>query len=483
MRRLGRALCAAACLAATAGAQVDPADVSLVGVSRRSVGLAATPFRIWAGFADGTLASLPRLGPGEVEWYGPDHGLPSEGLASICWDDPSRTLWLRSRTGRLLRWSEPFSEARESDGDGTCNTTGSRAMAVQDLPALWPEIPGWRQEGLALRGPGNLEEAVRQALVVDGHELWLATTSGIWTGSASSGRVHPVALGLPEACVRALARDARGGLWSLGCNGSLARRDPSGLLETDPLPLPTTRPSLEGFAPRRRGGIWAWSREEVFAWGRPGQAVTRSARPFGGNLRACVEQGDTLWCATERAVSRLPPGQNAFEILSPPGALGGGAEALAATPEGLLAGTREGFWILRDTLWIRPDWVSPPPGQPVLDLAMEPDPGRRLAWHDGQELRVDTLPGAKGPPGRWRPGFQRLYGMAWDHHGNLHLATGDWTLWNPTLDLHVGWHDGLGLPGRILAVLPDDDLSVVGGEGGYARVRDASYLPAEAIER
>jgi len=464
--------------------QGDPRPLGEVG---RPVSIAGSPFEVWVAYPH-SMVVIPRMGPMHPKWYGSEQGLPEEGIASLCFDDGTQSLWIGSVTGRSFRWTPGLESAQETVlPPGGCTNRTSRPVAVSDLPPLFPSSPGWLQSAGDLVGPDGLHQRVRYGLVLDGRDLWIATDRGIWTGSATTGRISPVPTGLAESCIVEVLRDSSGNAWLLGCQGSISVVDASdhplaSFLPEDPQYYQLRSPHL--LCPAGADGIWVSVLDGVLRMDPRGlqEAWTGRKAPFGGRTLYCLETGDTLWCGTENSLVRKSPSDRAFRVDAPPRAGPGPVTKLLATPAGLLAATDKGFW------WEAPDgWKRPPflAGQssPIQSVAAEPLEPWRIAWSDGRVLRVDTLPGHPGASASWiqdRP----IASMAFDQSGRLQLALGgSWSIWNPSTDEHREWRSGLGLSGDIDVLSIWNDRVILAGRQGAVSVRMAPYMPSAASSR
>ena len=205
--------------------------------------------------------------------------------------------------------------------------------------------------------------------------------------------------------------------------------------------------------------------------------------PFGGRVESCLDVGDTLWCGTQTSVG-YRVGSKSFQADPPPWEATNPVRTLQATPAGILAGTDDGFWIRSGLSWIRPAWLKSAESRQVLKLAVERQEPFRIAWWDGREVRIDTIPGHGGKPDRWIPGRSPLRSMRFDDEGRLHLALdGSWTIWDPATGENREWGAGLGLAGAVYDILLQGERAILAGEGGGASVRVPSYAPPSRSPR
>jgi len=158
--------------------------------------------------------------------------------------------------------------------------------------------------------------------------------------------------------------------------------------------------------------------------------------------------------------------------------------ALLASPLGVLAAPWDGFWLRTANGWKRHAWLRRANSRTIEVAALEHQPPYRVAWWDGREIHIDTLPGFGGQPDLWLPGRSPLRSMAFDDNGRLHLALdGSWMIWNPSSGEQREWKAGLGLSGEIFDCLPIGDRVILGGQGGGTSVRIPSYAPPSSKPR
>lgn len=488
-RRLARSLglLASLCLHPALGQNLSQLDPRPFGETGRPLGLAGSAFEVWVAYPN-ALLQFPRLGNDPPRWFGVGQGLPVDGIASICYDDPSQSLWIRSLGGAWLRWSTSFRTAREeSPPVGGCRTKLARELDPNTLPNLTPSPPGWLRMGSDFLDPRGNRFHIQQAISLDDRDLWITTDGGVWSGRVITGRVDPRPAGLAENCVGHLALDSAGALWMQGCEGSftaLVDASPRAtFLPSDPRNFDLRSPLLLGGSARR--GAWISVFDGLVRLTTDGisdRLLGREA-PFGGRVLSVLERGDTLWCGTQRSISyrvRSKP----FVTDLPPWEVPGAVKALLPTPRGVLAATPDGFWLRSDTGWIRPTWLAEARKHAIEMAVLERRPPFRLAWWDGREIHLDTLPGFGGEPDRWLPGRSPLRSLAFDDDGRLHLALdGAWTIWNPATGEQREWKAGLGLSGDIYDCLPQGDRAILAGQGGGTSVRVPSYAPPSSNPR
>ncbi|HXP90108.1 MAG TPA: hypothetical protein VN931_04155 [Fibrobacteria bacterium] len=459
--------------------QGDPRPLGEVG---RPVSIAGSPFEVWVAYPH-SMVVFARIGPPRPRWYGSEQGLPDEGIASLCFDDGTQSLWIGSNTGRSLRWTQGLESAQETAlPPGGCSNRTSRPVAVSDLPPLFPSSPGWLQSAGDLIGPDGLHQHVRFGLVLDGRDLWIATDRGIWTGSSTTGRISPVPSGLAESCVVEVLRDSSGGAWLLGCQGSISVVDASdhplaSFLPDDPQFYQLRSPHL--LCPAGPDGIWVSVQDGILRLDPRGlqESWTGRKAPFGGRTRSCLEFADTLWCGTENSLVRKSSSDRSFRGDPPPWSGSSPVNTLLSTPLGLLATTDKGFWWDGPGGWKRPPFLSGE-SSPIQFATSESVEPWRIAWSDGRVLKVDTLPGHPGSTASWIPD-RPITGLSFDGSGRLHLAIGgSWSIWNPTTDDHREWRSGLGLSGSIDVLSIWGDRVILAGTGGAVSVRIAPYAPS-----
>lgn len=459
--------------------QGDPRPLGEVG---RPLSIAGSPFEVWVAYPH-AMVVFSRVGPPSPRWYGSPQGLPMEGLASLCYDEGTQSLWIGSVSGRNFRWSPGLEIAQEASlpAAGCINRT-SRPVAVSDLPPLFPSSPGWLQSAGDLVGPDGLHQRVRFGLILDGRDLWVVTDAGIWTGHSTTGRIEPVPSGLAESCTRSVVRDAEGQIWLLGCLGSISMVDAtdrprSTFLPDDPQFYQLRSTLLLG--PSSQGGIWVSVLDGLVRLDARGiqDSWTGRKAPFGGRTLSSLELDDTLWCGTEKSLVRRSPSDKSFRGDAPPWEAASPVRALLNTPTGILAATDRGFWLRGPKGWERPQFLS---GQTsaILHVAAEPVAPFRIAWTDGRVLKVDTLPGHPGPTAIWIPDSP-ITDLSFDLSGRLHLALGGaWSIWNPATNEHRDWKSGLGLSGTVDVLSVGGDRVLLAGEGGAVSLRIAPYAPA-----
>jgi len=479
MKHLAWALFPVAALCQNLTTQGDPRPLGETG---RPVSMAGSPFEIWIAYPN-TMVMFPRVGPARPRWYGPAQGLPNEGISNLWFDDASQSLWIGSTTGRSLRWSQGFESASESSRPPSCcQSHSNRNVTVSDLPALMPSQPGWVQSGTDLVSPDGLHQRIRQGLVMDGRELWVATESGIWTGNSSTGRISLLPTGLAESCVRSLVRDSSGRTWMLGCQGSISLVDAtdrfeSSFIQDDPRSGDLRSPHLLG--PAGQDGIWVSVLDGIQRMDSRGVQDRFYGRraPFGGRALSCLEQADTLWCGMESSIVRKSSADKSFRTEPPPWESAIPVHTLLPSPVGVIAATPRGFWWHGPKGWQRPAFIPGSDQSPISLAAVEPVEPYRIAWTDGRVLHVDTLPGHPGPTAIWIPD-SKITDISFDHQGRIHLAMGGgWDIWNPSTAEHRQWKAGLGLTGDVSILSPGLDRILLAGEGGAVSVRIAPYAP------
>ena len=464
--------------------QGDPRPLGEVG---RPLSIAGSPFDVWVAYPH-AMVVFSRIGPPHPRWYGSPQGLPSEGLANLCYDETTQSLWIGSVSGRTFRWSPGFETAQEAALPAAgCSDRTSRQVAVSDLPPLLPSSPGWLQSAGDLVGPDGLHQHVRFGLVLDGRDLWVVTDAGIWTGHSSTGRIDPVPSGLAESCIRSIVRDAQGQAWLLGCSGSIS------VVDATDRPLVTFLPDDPRFYLLRssrllgaasEGGIWVSVLDGLIRLDTRGiqDSWTGSKAPFGGRTLSCLDLNDTLWCGTENSLVRKSSSDKSFRTDPPPWVGKSPVRNLLSTPAGILAATDRGFWLRGPAGWERPAFLS---GQSsaIAQVATESVAPYRVAWTDGRILKVDTLPGHPGPTASWIPDAP-VTDLSFDLSGRLHIALGgSWSIWNPTTSEHRDWKSGLGLSGNVDVLSVGTDRVLLAGEGGAISLRIAPYAPTATSPR
>lgn len=462
----------------------DPRPLGEIG---RPVGIAGSSFEVWVAYP-GALVQFPRLGRSAPRWFGSAEGLPAEGIASICYDDATQALWVGSVTGRNLRWSSGLQSAHdETPPPGGCRSRIARAISTSNMAPLLPSTPGWIQMGSDLSSPDGVRHHILLATVFDDRDLWLATDHGIWTGKAS-GRIEPVPFGLSEPCIVSTAVDSSGVAWLLGCTGSITAVDAAGrflanLLPDDPRNSELRAAAFAGAAGSQ--GIWVSVLDGLVKLDPHGVQDRWTGRkaPFGGRVLSTLEIGDTLWCGTENSLVRRQIGEKSFKVDAPPWEATGPVRQLLSTPRGILAATDRGFWWKSPAGWTRPPFLARALESRVYLASLEAVPPHRIAWTDGREVFVDTLPGQGGRTARWRAD-PPIHSLAFDGYGNVELARdGSWILWNPITDERREWRAGLGLTGPVRRALPLGERVLLSGEGGASTVRIPAYAPPVASPR
>lgn len=458
--------------------QLDPRPFGETG---RPVGLAASAFEVWVAYPN-TLLQFRRMGDDPPKWFGTNQGLPSDGIGSICFDEPSQSLWIRSTTNRWSRWSSGLESSHEETPPAAgCVSRLGKQLDIANIANLNPAPAGWIRMGSDLVDPRGVRVRIQFAMSLDERELWLATDQGVWTGRTITGRIEPRMAGLAEPCANRISPDSSGAVWLQGCEGSftaLVKGSPkTTFLTTDSRNSDLRSPWLVGASAKQ--GVWVSVNEGLVRLSTDGfeERLLGRKAPFGGRVLSTFETSDTLWVGTQNSLSyrvRSKP----FSSDPPPWETSSPINALHATPLGLLAATNDGFWLRVGTTWMRPSWLKRAEKRTIVHSAIEPQEPFRLAWWDGREVRVDTLPGHSGKSDSWLPYQAPLRSMTFDAEGRLHLALGgSWFIWNLQTGETREWKSGLGLTGEIYDVLPQGDRATLAGEGGGASVRIPSYAP------
>ncbi len=463
------------------GQNLSQLDARPFGEIGRPVGLAGSAFEVWVAYPN-ALLQFRRLGSDVPRWIGINQGLPLEGIASICYDDPSQSLWIQSLSRRWMRWSPGLGSAHEEASPvGGCSSKLARNLDIATIPNLTPSPPGWLRMGSDLVDPAGNRTRILQAISLDDRELWLATDAGVWSGRTITGRIDPRPAGLAESCARKAARDSANVLWLQGCQGSftaLVDDAPRALFPAGDPRTSDLRDPLLLDASRRRG-VWVSVYDGLVRLTTEGLSERFLGRkaPFGGRALSVLERGDTLWCGTQRSLSFRVRSQP-FSTDLPPWEAPGPVTALHAAPQGILAATTDGFWLRTAAGWVRPPELREAQAHTISVSALEPRPPHRLAWWDGRELHLDTLAGFGGQPERWLPGGTTLRSLSFDDASRLHLAfDGSWMVWSPASGERRAWKAGLGLSGDIYDVLPWGERAILAGVGGGSSVRIPSYAP------
>lgn len=472
-RRIPSAVVLASSLAL---AQDAASDLRPLPDDRNPVALAASPFHVWIATAS-SLSRWSRIGDDPPVWYGPGHDLPSEGIASACWDDRAGRLWLLGADGASYEWNESTARATISSANLVCESSVYRLVASKDLPNLIPEAPGWMYQAGGLREPGGRSASVRKAMVIENRELWLATTTaGIWRGRWPSGRVHPLSSGLGETCIERAVSESDGTVWILGCGGNMARLSPDGAMQSiDPRsPRWTDLHHAIDLAPAPGGGVWVAVPDGLARVTAQGVVDRRRGRaaPFGGEPAALASLADTVWCLSAHGLTASVDGAEFEPLSTEDSGKAFRVLCIAPTRRGLLAGTANGFRLWNGKRWIRPRSLAHAESRPVRRIAVEPDKDR-IAWTDGSVVRVDTLRAGGGAIGAWYPPSGTLTDFAWDRDGRLHLAHTAWTLWNPADGRTKTWT----LPVDADLVVPGDPWSFLGGATGGIQARTSAWSP------
>lgn len=457
---------------------LDPRPFGEIGRPR---GMAGSAFEVWVAYPN-TLLQFRRMGNDAPQWFGTGQGLPLDGIASICYDDPSQSLWILSISGKWLRWSAGLGIAHEeSPPPGGCSSKLGQDLDIATIPNLTPTTPGWLRMGSDFIDPVGNHLHIQQAMSLDDRELWIATDGGIWSGRTTTGRVDPRPAGLAENCSSRLGMDSSETIWLQGCQGSftaLFEGSPRAtFLSTDPRQTDLRSPRVLGASSSR--GVWVSVYDGLVRLATDGIAERLLGRkaPFGGRVLSTLEVGDTLWCGTQNSLSYRFRSK-AFVSDVPPWEAPGAVNALFDTPRGILAATHDGFWLRTAAGWVRPTWLRDADNRNIAKSAMERQPPHRIAWWDGRVVHIDTLPGLGGEPDQWLPASSTLRSMAFDAEGRLHMALGgSWVIWNSNTGEQREWKAGLGLSGDIYDVLPVGDRAILAGEGGGASVRIPSYSP------
>lgn len=458
-------------------------DPRPVGVSGNPVGMTGSAFDVWVAYPR-SMAWFPRMGRSSPRWYGVSDGLPAEGVARICHDETTQSLWITSVGGRSLRWSQGLESAQESSPPPSgCQSRIAVATSVASLPGLRPSLAGWVQVGSELSPPDGKRQRVLSALVLDGRDLWLATDAGIWTGNAATGRIEPLPLGPVEPCAKGAVVDSAGGFWLSGCRGTVSLVDASGqfraAFSTDDPRFSDLRDARVVGAAGGGEGAWVSVVDGMVRLDRTGvreRWMSRKA-PFGGRVVALARHRDSLWVATEGAIVCKKDGDKSFRADSPPWNAPGGVRRILASPAGVLVATTNGFWWKSVRGWIRPPFVDSIAPQAAWLAAQESRPPWRVAWSDGRGVRVDTLPGFGGKPGRWTTALP-IHDLAFDANGMVHLAMdGSWSIWNPLTNEHRDWSAGLGMSGPVRVVAPSSERILLAGEAGASTLKISPYAP------
>lgn len=475
------------CNISVVGQDLSLFDPRPFGETGRPLGLAGSAFEVWVAYPN-ALLQFRRMGNDAPKWFGIAQGIPLDGIASICYDDPSQSLWIRAVSGKWLRWSASFGSAREENPPvGGCTSKLARDLDLNTLAHLTPSAPGWLRMGSDFIDPQGNRTHIRQAISLDDRDLWITTDGGVWSGRSVTGRVDPRPAGLAETCIGRMALDSSGAIWMQGCEGSftaLVDQSPRAtFLPSEPRNYELRSPRLLG--PSGTRGVWVSVFDGMVRLTTDGLSERLLGRkaPFGGRALSTLERGDTLWCGTEKSLSyrvRTKP----FVSDLPPWEAPGAVTALLGTPLGVLAATADGFWLRSGEGWKRPAWAPRAISRPLHKAVMERQPPHRVAWWDGREIHIDTLAGFGGQPDRWIPGRSVLRSMAFDDQGRLHLALdGSWVVWNPQSGEQREWKSGLGLSGDIYDCLPMGERVILGGQGGATSVRIPSYAPPSNMPR
>lgn len=463
-------------MAASAFAQEARDDLRPLPDMRDPVGIAASAFHTW--IATGTsLSRWNRIGDAPPAWYGAGRGLPSAGIASICWDSPSGTLRIQGRDGVSYVWSESFERATASDGRLSCESPISRDIAIGRLPPLAPEVDGWLYQNGRLWEPGGRHASILKAVVVDDRELWLATSNaGIWKGRWPSGRIAPLSSGLGESCIERAVKEPDGTLWLMGCSGNLARLGTDGAYQgLDPRsPRWIDLRDAIDIAPAKPRGIWVATLAGVVRVVSSGvqERFTGRKAPFGGTPVALATLEDSLWCLTSHGLAksvRAKPFEPVISSDTLEAAVG--ILSLAPTRSGLLVGTHNGFRQYQGGRWVSPPELTHARSAQIRKIAVDHARGR-IAWSDGTRIRVDSLSGGSGRPSAW-DGAGTLHDFAWGSDGLLHIAHEAWTLWNPDDASVRTWN----LPVQAELVVPDVPWSFIGGTTGGTQARTSAWSP------
>jgi hypothetical protein len=458
--------------------QFDPHPFGETG---RPVGLAGSAFEVWVAYPS-ALLQFRRMGDDTPKWFGTNQGLPGEGIASICFDEPSQSLWVRSSTERWFRWSAGLESAREETPPAAgCVSRLGKPLDIASIANLNPAPAGWIRMGSDLVDPRGARIRIQHAMSLDDRELWLATDQGVWTGRSITGRIEPRTTGLAEACATRIAPDSSGVIWLQGCEGSFtALRDGNPratFLTTDSRNADLRSSRLVGTSSSR--GVWVSVADGLVRLSIDGfedRLLGRKA-PFGGRVLSIFESQDTLWVGTQNSLS-FRVRSKTFSVDVPPWETPGPVNALLSTPTGLLAATNDGFWLRVGTTWMRPAWLKRAQTRNIVHAVVESQEPFRVAWWDGREACVDTLPGHGGKPDRWLPERTPLRALEFDREGRLHLALGgSWFIRNLQSGETREWKAGLGLTGDIYDVHVQNDRAILAGVGGGASVRIPSYAP------
>lgn len=474
-RRLTDSVSLLAFLAGIACGQDLSRDLRPLPDDRNPVAMAASPFHVWIATRT-SLSRWSRIGDAPAVWYGPGHDLPSGGIVSACWDDRTGRLRLLGADNLSYEWNESTNRASPSSAGLSCESAISRIVPPKNLPNLIPEAAGWMYQAGGLREPGGREAGIRLAMVVEDRDLWLATTSaGIWKGRWPSGRVSPLSSGLGETCIERAAAERDGTVWILGCGGNIARLSPSGGMQSIDARSPRWRDLHHAIdlTPAPGGGVWVAVPSGLVranASGITERLLGRKA-PFGGLPVALATLEDTVWSLAQHGLAASSDGEDFEAIPIEDSGATFRILCIAPTRMGLLAGTPNGFRLWNGTRWIRPPALAHAESRPVRKIAVEPGKDR-LAWFDGNVVRVDTLRRA-GATGAWIPPTQTLSDFTWDRDGRLHFAHQAWTIWNPDDGQIRTWT----LPVRAEIVVPGSPWTFIGGTTGGIEARTSAWSP------
>jgi ligand-binding sensor domain-containing protein/signal transduction histidine kinase len=208
----------AARVAATGRALEVVVDPGATAAERRVFALAFDELgRAWSAGEAG-IARARAAGEDDLEpWLA--------GVSGVPWRDSDGRLWFATAEGlllahdgapRLARWSEEPSEvdvgelrAAVADGAGGAWLACARAVFHVERPA--PDDEHARRAPLPLDlEPGDVVFDV----CVDGRgRPWIAATRGLARWEGGRARWFGLAHGLPDAWIRSLAPDPRGGIW------------------------------------------------------------------------------------------------------------------------------------------------------------------------------------------------------------------------------------------------------------------------------
>lgn len=277
----------------------DGLDFDLVETSHPDVLALAEDHEgnLWVGTEGG---GIDRIRKRMLELHGSDDGLPVSTLRSIC-EDGNGVMWAAAQNGELLR----FVDRRWQSAASGQGWTGERALCVtgDGNHGVWV---GTSHGGLhhwdgakwtAFHREDGLAGDVVLGLLSDSRgDLWVALDEPNIVQRLRNGKFQSFVQPAGSRAVRAMAEDARGGIWFGTLDGFLLRAEGEDLLNETPRDM--ARPgAVRCLLPDADGGLWIGYagtglgrlkdgsfKQITKAEGLPDNYISAMAFDFGGNV-------------------------------------------------------------------------------------------------------------------------------------------------------------------------------------------------------